>query len=534
MTRDARGVRLAAAVSALLVAGCTAKLVVTRVPPEALPPGERLAPDGVFYALPRTVVRVELPVERVETTAGRFAEYARLFFPHLAEEALARRARVKKANPPAGSAADSFVSFRLGTPALSAFGEPDPEQVYFVKVTGGLAVDRTAQLELTDQGSVMGAQAEVTHVGTEIALSTVSAVSGILARTLLTGAGAGVRAAEGAPPCPVRPDAALDDPVWEFFAGQSPSGDPVVQEAFALYCDLDPAEREPVSKAARRGDDDLRRAYRTFRRVYDLQGLRRSVLLGQSLTPEVSLREVDAGTARELVAFVGAEARESWTGSFEVRPAKLEDRLAILRFSERGGVCETADLRGKPAPPPRFTRKDACGDSRPVEVAFRLDGENQVVRRVAARYAVGEDLERSGDRAFRYRLPALARVDVAWAGDPPKPLGESGAAIAQFGHVVSLPASSGGRSLNYDLKFYEATGALKTFRLASKSAIQKGLADSLGDSTSALLDARIKKEREEAAESDELAQLERRRKLLEEQLKIRKACAELGLDCEEP
>lgn len=531
MVKDAIAGRLAAGAAALIVAGCAAKLVVTRVPPGALPGGELLTPDGVFYALPRTVVRVDLPVERIETEAGRHAEYARLFFPHLAEEALARKARVEQATTAAG-ATGSLVSFRLGTPAFSAAGEPDPEHVYFVKIAGGLAADRTALVEYTDQGALLGVQAEASQVGAEVLSSTVGAVSGIVARAVLA-RGAPVKAMEKK--CAIRPREDLDPTVWGFFAehARASSAQPA-PEAFDRYCDLDEAEREEIAKAARERAPGLLRAYGAFQRILDLSYERRPQLMRQTLAPEVVLRDLDAAVARELAAFAGSEARDAWTGSFEVLPARIEDRITILRFSAHGGVCETADLRGKPSPPPRFTRKEACGDSRAVEVRFRLDGQDQLFSRVAARYVVGEDLETAGDRGFRYRLPALTRVEVAGAGDPAARLGEARAAIAQFGRVLSLPASSGGRSLNYDLKFYEATGALKSFRLASKSAIQKGVVDSLGSSTTALLDARLKREREEAAEADLLNQLERRRRILEEQVKIRKACAELGLDCREP
>jgi hypothetical protein len=39
--------------------------------------------DGVFYALPRTVVKVDVPVVRVDKAPGQFAKFTKCFFPEL-------------------------------------------------------------------------------------------------------------------------------------------------------------------------------------------------------------------------------------------------------------------------------------------------------------------------------------------------------------------------------------------------------------------------------------------------------------------
>jgi hypothetical protein len=537
------GRTIGAVFPAALLAACTAKLVVIHVPDGVLPADKRPVPEGVFYALPRTVVKVDLPVDRIETRAGRYVEYTKLFFPQLAREAEARMESVRKVADPSALATDPVASFKLGTPTFSVVGEPDPGQVYFVKVTGGLAVDRTAVLEYTEQGAVQGAQLEEASVAAEVALGLVGAASGILTRTALTGAsertlavnppGSTARVCPQAPSAEMAERAKMDDPVWQFF--KKYQMDPVVQaaeEAFARYCDLDAEKRRSIANAVHAVKPELVGAYGAFQRIYRLQSAREKVLTGQSLAPEVILRDLDAAIGRELAAsFLGLEAKEQWVGAFEVRPATLADRPEIMQFSKAGGVCQTADLRGKLASPGKFTVAKKCDDRRPVVVGFRLDGQDQPLKRIAGQYMVGTDLERSGDRSFRYRVPALARIDVRWLATPETCVGEGGAAIGQFGEILSLPAKSGGRSLNYDLKFYEATGALKSFRLASKSAIQKGNVDTLSSSANAMLDAKLKKEQEEAKAADELNQLERRRKILEEQVKIRQACAALGIEC---
>lgn len=103
--------------------------------------------------------------------------------------------------------------------------------------------------------------------------------------------------------------------------------------------------------------------------------------------------------------------------------------------------------------------------------------------------------------------------------------------VGQFGVEVSLPASSGGRSMNYNIKFYEATGAMKSFSLTSKAAMEAANVNSISNSTNAILDARTKQQQAAADKTDELKRLERQSKILENKAKIQQYCAQLGISC---
>ena len=37
--------------------------------------------DGIFYALPRTVIKIDVTIDRIENYKGPYAEYALLFCP---------------------------------------------------------------------------------------------------------------------------------------------------------------------------------------------------------------------------------------------------------------------------------------------------------------------------------------------------------------------------------------------------------------------------------------------------------------------
>ena len=108
-------------------------------------------------------------------------------------------------------------------------------------------------------------------------------------------------------------------------------------------------------------------------------------------------------------------------------------------------------------------------------------------------------------------------------------------ALAQFGTVVSLPETTGGRRTQYAAELYSATGAMKSFKLASDALLDKQVVADLGEAGNALVDAaQARREAREAeadertAASDELTLLRRQADILEAQLRIKKAQEALG------
>lgn len=154
-------------------------------------------------------------------------------------------------------------------------------------------------------------------------------------------------------------------------------------------------------------------------------------------------------------------------------------------------------------------------DAKLVNAEFALDPANQPFAQVRA--AFNDD----GERSFRYIIPAVTKVALTWGDDS---VGESRQQIAQFGLVASLPASSGGKSLNYALAFYESTGALKSFKLASKAVLQKATVDTISSQANTLIDAKKKAD-------DELTVLDREQKILAAKKSIFDNCKALNLAC---
>jgi hypothetical protein len=127
----------------------------------------------------------------------------------------------------------------------------------------------------------------------------------------------------------------------------------------------------------------------------------------------------------------------------------------------------------------------------------------------------------NGDRGFYYCIPAIADVVLKLGDDP---VTRSKQSIAQFGTYASLPASTGGKSTAYALKFYEATGALKSFNVTSKAILQKGTADTLGAQVTTVADA-------QRTAGDELTKLNRQSQILVAKKAIYDNCKAMNMAC---
>ena len=67
-----------------MLASCAAHVKVTHLSRKAPDPAPRFS-NGIYYALPRTVIKAEVPVERTYSEPALFRQYALIFFPELAQ-----------------------------------------------------------------------------------------------------------------------------------------------------------------------------------------------------------------------------------------------------------------------------------------------------------------------------------------------------------------------------------------------------------------------------------------------------------------
>ncbi|NQV01348.1 MAG: DUF4831 family protein, partial [Bacteroidia bacterium] len=94
---------------------------------------------GIFYALPRTVVNIEVVIDRIENYMGPYAEYA-LRYLGIQNVVMA-----------------NAVEYRIREINITTSAEPDPGQYYFVELGEKLSkTDKAGLLSLNESGLILG------------------------------------------------------------------------------------------------------------------------------------------------------------------------------------------------------------------------------------------------------------------------------------------------------------------------------------------------------------------------------------------
>ncbi|HUP25070.1 MAG TPA: DUF4831 family protein [Thermoanaerobaculia bacterium] len=123
-------------------------------------------PPGIVYSLPRVIVEVEVPVARAITIPGRFAR--------LAPELLGVKAPTSKES-----------SFQLGKPTIAPFVEADPDQVFLVALKGRNPFEsRQLAMELSELGIFTKGNSTSENKTIDFAVSTVSSLAGVAAKSI--------------------------------------------------------------------------------------------------------------------------------------------------------------------------------------------------------------------------------------------------------------------------------------------------------------------------------------------------------------
>lgn len=503
-----------AACLVVMLTGC-AKIVTQKVSEIKLP-----APmDGIFYALPRTVVSVEIPIEKTKGVPGQYADFLELLFPPVFES----HAYVPSSNlVTAGTcivnnefvcAADPSGAFALKKPVFSSSGEPDPLEIYYFKIPERLPVNRSALFTLTESGVLQSAKAQAEDTTLDIALTAVSTITGLAAK-----AGA-FAISTSAPPPPEKTPSSLREalgPEMNFDQSDTLAND---------YDQLNPEAKKRLEDVYRKiGQAGLMKVLNRFRHIRDLAKRRAGLVQQEGIDValpalDTMLKELDSEIARQMETFFTGKTNTKVTKlTFDVRAAAARP-FELMKFDASKGVCSVAKehYRGTPLP------DKPCEKPAPVTLTISIDGvpEEQLYEQV-------KDFKQEGERGFRYRIPARCLVKLVLADSE---LGRDKIAVGQLGRIASLPASAGGRSVNYNLQLYDASGAMKSFELASTSVLNKGVIESLGGSAQTALAARLAAEEEARKKADPLAVLQSRQAYAESAAKLQKACAELKVEC---
>jgi len=181
MLTDKRAAVVLLLITSFLLSGCfKTKTVVTKVSNvnsnATTQAHRRPKMNGIFYALPRTVVTLSVPVDREIVQRGDFWEFADLFF-------LGKPRVFKAAEEPYKRAE---VTFSLEKPTFSTSGEPDPAEVFMLDTQrgGGFFVTKQLMVEMSESGAVKSASGEVKNDAIDVTIGAATAAASIFAPIL--------------------------------------------------------------------------------------------------------------------------------------------------------------------------------------------------------------------------------------------------------------------------------------------------------------------------------------------------------------
>jgi hypothetical protein len=531
MSAQSGGAVVAAA--AFLLTGCVSKIVTHRVTsPTGGPPVATGRSEGVYYSLPDTVLQVEVPVVKTTARQGEFADLVPHFFPG------------KTADP-------ESTTYTLGEARFTSRGVPNPNNVFLVDVKGGRFEDKKFGMKFSDDFVVNEIQAESVHRGGELlgqALKTAAAIASSAAfnmagtASLLTESGARPPEKKSLEKVPCAVSEAEARALWH-----------LDEAGLAAYCSMSVAHRERFLTLTTRfqaeffryavtaAKVDVAKADKFFRgaaayeRIRNLQKQRED-LLGSTPSADTRpeymkllLEETTATIKAYMSQFLGTKKEEEiWVANYEIQPPAWAPpappasvSVSLFGLAPKKGICTPPAGTPPPIPlrentPPPADYVHPCG----------AEDEAQPVNLVLAQqttYAATIASTRPSSGIY-YRIPGKASLTLRLGTVE---IGKALPSVAQYGPIASLPDSTGGRKTQYTVELHAATGAIKSFTMAGDAAIEKANIVDVESAATGLIDAAMKKraadEAEALAAKDELAALEKRRKILEERVKIQAA-----------
>ena len=469
---------LIASLVLMSTAGCTAGHRIRRFDPQTpVVKGDQAA----YYSLPRTVVTVTIPVEKTEYTKRDDLNNEKHCYERLNENLgkLAGGTKALTIGEAVGIEKKDYpTSYKItGNVTLDPRAEPDPDQIFRVDL--GSSAFRKQNLDLTFgslgvlKSGTSIVQDKRLDIGIAFAKSILSA--GVVAYSLHVDPLKAI--VPGAPPDFCR------DLAREIYESRQALRSLQVQIASGTVG----TPGETIDWAQNRIDEDIQKKLQAH-------FLRKTVAAG------------------EIVCEIRPKAITS-------RPPEVTARYEALRLKPDVGFWDGTDAFC--LIPDSFRGQEGVGDSFYLKTDVRIDQFSEKLR------AGGVDLAHNdgSDQGFYYRVPAVARVRFSQGQTT---LADDELIIAQYGIVAALPRQSTYQT-KYTVKLDPDTGALEQL-IAESEAVDKSLVSDAFAGVQAVLEA----EKERDAAKDELALLERERKILEEHKKIRDFKRELGESDEAP
>jgi hypothetical protein len=451
---------------ALSAVGCfEGKTVVTRVSPHT---SGRPQPkmNGVLFALPRTVVKIDVPVVRTERTRGQFFALSPFFFPG---EPFIKKTGVTLPTESDLPVKVEGVRYGLDAPKFGVRGKPDPEQTFMVHIRGGRFETKTLLLEVTEDGIIAKAEAESKNETIDFVTQGLKSVTSIAAPLLPLGLSPAARLAN-------RNSAIMESQAFEKAleqdfcqplkkqADKNKDGIPdkdasgkfiyedTEESLFCqslttiekiIYVNLTPSYRtflkekiklqylkqlsaeerqffwtlkqEQIDYFTNLNEDyqkELHRAKLVYDKIQELLEQRASLV--RSEPPPISAPDVLTNKLKELDEyaegykqsyFTGVTGKATSTGNFEFDPSSAPMEQPLFTYSETEGICSTDD--GAVGPKglqfaPNFKLAEGAVCKKPQKVLVKLNLRSGQF----SDSVTSANFNETGQRGFYYRVPA--------------------------------------------------------------------------------------------------------------------------------
>jgi hypothetical protein len=524
--RSSPRLRWATPALAVLLAGCASVTEVERVTAET-----KLGQGGVTYSLPVTHVRVAVPLEQKVHSVTRAATLCELL---LGVEPLRRFKIVPPADLKKPQKAVVALSVQEGT-AISTVGQADPEQTFLARFKGGPFQDTNATFKLNSKGVMSKGTSETDNKTIDFAVATIEAVAKVAAKV--------IKPASFAPPQKAFNSRQLTLIEHAAKAYELP---PEVLALGLRVERLPDTDREQAIEKLEQAHDptwekwkadgaEVRKEIKAAQALAALSEARAGAFAGLEPTPDaetmkLKLAELDAKIGKLTDHFAGEEKKTPWTANFDYRPESLpggpkktstkDVTLLTLGTVQGEGDEET----------PVLWLSDLLLDLPAFAVAARPTGTPLLLtlrtQPLPAAPLAAKLSEEPGRHGFPYRIPADATAAVSFKG---KPLSRQELRVAQQGIVAYLPRSLGSKKLKIDLDLDESTGAM-TGLTTTSTAFDPALIGRVGAAAGEVIDAEKLRVKAEEAKNDPIAQLTRRKTLLQLKKDIRALEEEAGAD----
>jgi len=463
----------------VLLAGCDARHLVFRPDDKRMTPKEKAYCIPIF--LPRTVLEFRCTAVVKTTEPSVFFKKSKETNPPFTEAAVGQAAeelgiQLNKNN-------EKKVDLFVKDPVLTARGERDPNQLFFIKMESGLFKKVEFNSQFSSDGVPGSISSTVEDKAFEFTMKTIEVAAGIAGKVIAT---------------------ATKGPDVE-------KGEPNLLQSVVKQIRTLRANREALIRE------------RTLPSHVDEKTLAR-------MLDELAKSET------ELAAyFKGASKEESYPLVSTIRPSmpkgppELERvQLTLLEFGDNTGfkagkdgetvrLCSLPEgLRGKGT--------DTRVSTLILTVSGVSDTEARALRQIAS--------ARATDRGLPYRIPARAFAEITVEVKPEdstkatKSLVKAEVLLAQWGTVAHLPPSVGSPGSTFKPIYYPDTGGLKELTVSGTplSADSLGSLDKAAGSITDTLKAKTDKEaaaaKEKAAKEDELNLLKREGDILEQKVRI--------------